>query len=211
MPRSILITTVIAIALISTAQAAAHAIATQRVPAANSTLQRAPTAIAVTFNEDVSGGVDAIRLVDGNGALLSGPATVTGAKISAPLAELAPGRYLYTTSIVSADGHAIRTGIAFAVGVATPAARPLTVRLGHRHGRLSGNRVGLRTLTLPPGLWEGSVQWVPTTIGVPLTWPLSGGRATGMLPFAGTYDLIVRAKRGALSETVLTGAVRISP
>lgn len=198
-------------ALVAVPGAQAHAVITKRVPAANAVLTRAPSTIAVTFNEDVTGGPDALVLVDARGTALSGAAAIVGRTVSAPVPLLPPGRYAYATSITSADGHPVRVGTAFAVGVRTPAAAATTLVLGGRRVRLSGARIGVRTLSLPAPLRTGTVLWVPAVLGAPLSWPLADGRATGLLPFPGRYDVIVRAQRGALSETVLTGHGEIAP
>jgi methionine-rich copper-binding protein CopC len=196
--------------LIVPAGSSGHAQVMSVAPRPDAQLQRAPTAITIGFGEVIEGGADAIRLVDTAGRVRSGPTRVSGTRATAPVSGLGPGRYAWSYEITSADGHVIARSYAFAVGVRTPRAAPAAVRLGSRRVRVSGRRVGLRTIVLWPGADAGAIELRHPLLAAPLGWSIVDGRARGMLPFPGAYRLDVRAFDG-FDEIRTSGTMTIAP
>jgi methionine-rich copper-binding protein CopC len=192
--------------LLLPAAAAGHASLRTAVPAANATLQTSPTSLRLVFSEHVSGSSEALVAVR-----VSGAPTITGGVLTAPLSVLGPGRYAYTYTVESLDGHVITGSVAFAVRTRTRAASPASVMLTDRRVRLSGARVGQRTLRLWAGVREGTVRWMSPLVAAPFVWTIRDGKASGLLPFAGDYTLEVRARTSLFHETIATGATTIQP
>lgn len=106
----------------SASVASAHAELSASTPAANSVLPTAPTEIVLTFTEDVTPTVDAIRLVDSDGrALAVGDVTQSGGNDTLSVAiqaTLADGTYVVAWRAVSVDSHPISGAFLFSVGEA---------------------------------------------------------------------------------------------
>lgn len=193
------------------ALAGAHATTGSLSPAPDVDLVEPPPVIRVVFGERVTVGAGALRLVDAAGRDRAGTARLEGRELTAQVrGTLGPGRYAYAYVVTSADGHVIRRAIAFSVRSRTPAAKAATVTLSGQRLRLSGAKVGTRTLSLWGGLREGTAEWRHPALDAPLTWTFRGGRATGLLPFPGTYRLTVRALADGFSERTVTGTVTIA-
>ena len=197
--------------LLLPAAAAGHASLRTAAPAANATLQTSPTSLRLVFSEHVTGSGDALVAVGADGVRVSGSTTITGGVLTAPLSALAPGRYAYTYTVESLDGHVITGSLAFAVRTRTRAATPATVVLTDRRVRLSGARVGQRTLRLWAGVREGTVRWTSPLVTAPFVWTIRDGKASGLLPFAGDYTLEVRARTSLFHETIAIGTTTIQP
>ena len=191
--------------------ASAHASVVSRYPAEGAVLASTPSVARVTFNESVTGGSDALQVVNSSGAVMSASPRVSGGSVSTSVSRLRPGRYALVWRVVSEDGHPVTQASGFSVGRADPAASAVTVRLSGTRVTLSGNRVGTRSLALDDALRGaiGQVEWRFPGLSAPFTWPLSSGRARGMLPFAGTYSVVIRAYTSATSSRTLVGTVRI--
>ncbi len=106
----------------SASVASAHAELSASTPAADSVLPTAPTEIVLTFTEDVTPTVDAIRLVDSDGrALAVGEVTQSGGNDTLSVeiqATLADGTYVVAWRAVSVDSHPISGAFLFSVGEA---------------------------------------------------------------------------------------------
>lgn len=197
--------------LLLAAPALAHASPVSRYPTEGAVLAASPSSVRVTFNEPVSGGTDALQVVTRSGAVKSGSARVTGSTVSAPVSRLTPGRYALVWKVASDDGHPVHQASGFSVGRADPPASPTTVRLSGEAVTLSGDRVGTRSFALGGTLVRaiGQVEWRYPGLAAPFVWSLSSGKARGMLPFAGTYSVTIRAYTSATSSRVLVGSIRI--
>lgn len=206
-----LIVLVLAGLLALPAAAAGHAVAGAKAPAPNAWLAAAPASVRVSFSERVNGTPDALTVVNAAGTRVSGPATIRAKVVTAPLTTTAPGRYAYAYSVESLDGHIIGAAYAFSVRVRTPAARPVSLVLAGRSVRLSGGRVGVRTLRLWPGAGAGTVRWTSPLLAAPFIWNVRNGAASGLLPFPGTYTVETRIRTGTFSELIATGTAVIEP
>lgn len=106
LPLLILLTA--ALALLGAGPASAHSALVSTDPADGSTLRTAPTAVTLTFNEDVKGQFSKVIVTDPEGRQVAEAATVAGTVVSARLpAGLVDGRYRVVYSVVSADTHRI--------------------------------------------------------------------------------------------------------
>ena len=196
---------------LAAAPALAHARVVSSSPGEGSVVSSLSTA-RLTFSESVTGTASALRVLNSTGTSLSGPARVSGSSVTAPVRSAPAGRYALVYRVTSADGHAIANALGFAVRLPDPQSSPSTLRLSGESVRLSGTRVGTRTVRLLGDLRKaiGQVTWRLPGIPEPFTWSLANGRATGMLPFAGSYSVVVTAYTSASSTHTLTGVVRIT-
>ncbi|NHC15880.1 copper resistance CopC family protein [Motilibacter deserti] len=204
--------TAAATALLPASPAWAHAELKATTPVADSVVAKAPTSVRVTFSEKVSGGGTALRVLDAKGAVRSRPATFAGSSVQAGTPGLPKGRYALVWSVLSSDGHRITSARAFSVGLATPsaAAKTLTMKDAKNRSRpvrLSGDRVGVRTLGLPVNALDGTVSLSHPRIPTALVWQAKGTSARGMLPFPGTYAVTIRVRVSQFDEVVLVGSL----
>jgi methionine-rich copper-binding protein CopC len=201
-----------AVTLIPAAPAWAHARAVSTSPAQGAVVSSL-TSVRATFNESVTGGSDALRVLTSSGRSLSQPARVSGSFVTATLARaLSAGRYALAYRVTSEDGHVISNALGFSVRLADPASSPTSFTLSGTRVGLSGTRVGTRTIELKGDLRKaiGRVTWRLPGFPAPFEWSLSGGKAKGMLPFPGEYSVTVTAYSSATSQRTLTGVIRIT-
>lgn len=200
----------ILLALLLPAHAGAHALVTDRSPAADAVLPRSPGEIRITWSEPVTAAT--LAGIAADGAAITGPVwsdgTVLRAQVAAPLPA---GRYAYATTATSADGHVVAVATAFAVRLPTPDAAATTITAGDHRLRLSGARVGVRTVRLWGRLRSGTIRWTTPLVPAPFVWTFRNGAARGMLPFAGTYTFEVRVRTGPFTEVIARGSAEIAP
>jgi methionine-rich copper-binding protein CopC len=111
-----LLIVVLAVHLLGTAGAAAHAVTEATEPADGAVLQASPAVIALVFDDPVR--VTAIALEDAGGTAhalerSSGPAPVT--RFEAIPADLPPGDYTVEWRGLAADGHPMQGRFSFTV------------------------------------------------------------------------------------------------
>lgn len=200
-----------ALSVLSAAPAWAHARVVSSSPGEGTVVNSLTTA-RLTFSESVTGTAYALRVLNSAGETLSGPARVSGASVTAAVRSAPAGRYALVYRVTSADGHTVANAVGFSVRLPDPSSTPNTLRLSGESVRLSGTRVGTRTLRLGGDLRRaiGQVTWRLPGIPEPFTWSLAKGRATGMLPFAGSYSVTVTAYTSASSTHTLAGVIRIT-
>ncbi|HEY9314887.1 copper resistance CopC family protein [Williamsia sp.] len=95
----------------------AHSALVSSTPPADGVLERSPSSIELTFNQDVSESFATIALREGADTQLevSAPA-VSGATVTSRVSgDLAPGGYTVGYRVVSADGHPITGQFSFAI------------------------------------------------------------------------------------------------
>ena len=99
--------------------ASAHDVLTGSTPANGSTVDAMPSTVTLTFDQPVQN-LDPVLLVTGpNGNVYTtGPATVSGNDISAPVAAGPAGLYRAAYRIISADGHPVTGQITFTLSSA---------------------------------------------------------------------------------------------
>lgn len=131
-------------------QALAHASLVRTEPANASVLAQPPSAVTLTFNEDVT--PTRIELVEPDGSSIEPRAIHTdGATLSVQLPTLGQGSHALSWHAISADGHPISGVLAFSVG--TAAAQPTPVS-GQMPGSLAA-AIWLARVALYLGLLFG--------------------------------------------------------
>jgi len=119
--------------LVGAAPAWAHSQLLGSDPANGADLDRGPSRVTLTFNEDMPPGFDVVTVTGPDGKTWqSGEVTTSGPTVSVPVAPLGPaGRYQVGYRVVSADGHPVQGGTSFTLtragtGTAPPQAAPST-------------------------------------------------------------------------------------
>ena len=109
--------------------AGAHTALTNSDPAKDATLTAPPTAITLTFSEDLNPAFANVVLNSADGRnWISAPPRVDGPKLNASVRADLPGNGVYTVAyrVVSADGHPVSGSFAFTVAGAPVTPRPAT-------------------------------------------------------------------------------------
>lgn len=109
--------------------AGAHTALTDSDPAKDATLAAPPTAMTLTFSEDLNPAFASVVLNGADGRnWISDPPRVDGPKLSASVRPDLPGNGVYTVAyrVVSADGHPVSGSFAFTVAEAPVTPRPAT-------------------------------------------------------------------------------------
>lgn len=111
-------------------QAWSHAVLLSTQPASGAVLDQAPTQLTLHFSEPV--GVTVLRLIGPSGAAEElHPSSNRDATLRIPAPPgAAPGGYLLSWRVVSADGHPIGGALDYRVGPATGAAQPASALAG---------------------------------------------------------------------------------
>lgn len=189
-----------------------HAAALSSSPAEGAVLSAAPAVVRVTFNESITSGSSPLAVVKASGSVVSTRSRIVGMSATASMATKAKGRYALVWDIVSEDGHRVQQARGFSVGKPDPAARTETLQFSGVSTTLSGTRVGTRTLRLPSAYAKaiGEVQWRHSKISAPFVWKVNAGTARGMLPFPGTYSVLIKVYLSATAAKTLIGTVRIT-
>lgn len=99
------------------APASAHASVSSTLPTDGAQLERTPTEVTLSFSEDVSVALGAVRVLDREGRRVDrGGIEVTGRQVAVAVEELPEGPYLVAWRAVSADSHPIHGSFTFVVG-----------------------------------------------------------------------------------------------
>jgi copper transport protein len=108
---------VVLLLALSAAPAQAHAALVSSDPAAGQRLATAPALVVLRFTEPLNGRLSGVVVTDPNGRRFQGGAAGPG-ELRVRLLTSAPGAYRVAWATVSVvDGHALRGGFAFGVGV----------------------------------------------------------------------------------------------
>lgn len=101
--------------------ASAHAVLTSSQPADGERLPTAPTSVTFQFNEPVKADLGGLKVVDANGQRVdTGTARTSGNSLTTSLQNGLPtGTYVASYRVISADSHAVKSAIVFAVGDAS--------------------------------------------------------------------------------------------
>ena len=116
MPPLALFGALLALAL-ATAPAAAHSLLLESSPVANATVTSVPSELRLRFNNRIEKRLSRVRLVDDRGEARDLPVAADGAadQLTAPLSEVAPGRYRVEWQVLSTDGHVVSGRFSFTV------------------------------------------------------------------------------------------------
>lgn len=98
----------------------AHAVLVGTDPSNESTIERAPDEVRITFNENVTVAFGGVKAFGPDGQRADrGDATVEGDTVRLPLEDAGEGSYAVAWRVVSADGHPVRGASVFHVGAPT--------------------------------------------------------------------------------------------
>ncbi|HEX7135417.1 MAG TPA: copper resistance protein CopC, partial [Iamia sp.] len=107
----------VALAVWPAAPAGAHAELVSTAPADGARLDAAPAAVEITFSENVSATLGAVRVLDRTGTRVDrGGVEARGGVVTVALEGLADGAYIASWRVVSADSHPIHGSFTFTVG-----------------------------------------------------------------------------------------------
>lgn len=99
------------------APASAHATLQVSDPAADAIVPEAPTQITLTFTESVQVVQGKIQVLAPDGSpAAGGEPVVSGAAVTIPMRVQAPGTYLVSYRVISADSHPVAGGFTYSVG-----------------------------------------------------------------------------------------------
>jgi len=96
--------------------ASAHAQLLQSDPAADSSLDSAPTSITLIFSEAVTPAGAGIRVFDPSGRQVAGAVSTRGSVLTAPIVSSGTGTYVVSWQVLAADTHPSRGAFRFVVG-----------------------------------------------------------------------------------------------
>ena len=125
--RAVVVVLLAAAAMVGAAGPAfAHSQLVGSDPPDGTSLDAAPTQVALTFNEDMPAGFDVVTVIGPDGkAWQNGQVTTNGPTVSVPVAPLGPaGRYQVGYRVVSGDGHPVEGSTSFTLTKAGPGTPP---------------------------------------------------------------------------------------
>ena len=209
------------VAVVHAPEAKAHASLSSSSPRDGAVLKSAPRSIVLGFNEVVSFSAANVQLL--NSGAVQVPVRVSSQVVGGssrltltPAKALGSGRFAVRYSVTSADGHVIAGALAFSVnsGTAQAPSQSRTLSDGTKVV-LSGAKVGSRSLTLTTSAKSGVVELTHPSLGAPLRWKVVGNgksaKASGVLPFSGTWSVTARLRVSQYKESVGTGSFSVSP
>jgi copper transport protein len=109
----------LAVVLVASAPASAHAELVDSDPAEGAVLATAPATVTLTFNEPVRLTSQEIAVYDAHGDPVASTAGATGVVVTVDLAgaaDLPDGSYVVSWNVLSGDGHPIAGALTFSVG-----------------------------------------------------------------------------------------------
>jgi copper resistance protein C len=116
MPQQRTAIATIFLGLISGATAAlAHAELDHSVPAADSTVNAAPSEVVLSFSEDIEPKFSGAEVLDSKGAHVDDASNASGAAIHVKLKPLTPGAYQVNWHALSDDTHKTKGSFKFTV------------------------------------------------------------------------------------------------
>jgi len=109
--------------VIGSGTAWAHATIDSTDPGAGATVAQSPSAVTLTFDEDVQATLGGVRVFDSRGDRVETGAAEhpggNGAQVRVSVPRLDDGRYVVTWRVTSADSHPVRGAFTFSVGTAS--------------------------------------------------------------------------------------------
>ena len=100
--------------------AAAHSLLLESSPAANTTVEAAPPALRLRFNNRIEKRLSRVRIVDERGQTRDLPVAEDGGadQLMASVPAVTPGRYRVEWQVLSVDGHVVTGRFSFTVKAA---------------------------------------------------------------------------------------------
>lgn len=200
--------------------AKAHASLSNSSPRDGAALKSAPRSILLNFNETITFSAANVQILNASAAQIPvrvGSQTIGGTTrlTLTPAKALGSGRFAVRYSVTSADGHVIAGALAFSVNATTATAPSQTRTLSDRtKAVLSGAKVGSRSITLTTTAKSGVIELTHPSLGAPLRWKVMGtgksAKASGVLPFPGTWSVTARLRVSPYTESVGTGSFSVA-
>jgi methionine-rich copper-binding protein CopC len=199
--------------LVNPATASAHTDLKSSSPTNGSVTSTPPKNIVLTFSEPVD--LQEAQLLGATGQIIPSSAKIAGTVLTiTPTKALTAGASVAQWKVKSDDGHVISGAIAFVVGKnvkqsPTTAMKTMPVIAT----TLNGNRVGQLILTMTTASKSGEIQWTHAGLTGAITWRASGNgkkvTSTGVLPFAGTWNMNATLVGKGGTVLVTTGTVNL--
>ena len=103
--------------VLAAAPLAAHSLLLESSPAANATIDAAPSELRLRFNNRIEKRLSRLKLVDERGTARDLPVAEDGGadRLTAPVPSIAPGRYRVEWQVLSTDGHVVTGRYSFTV------------------------------------------------------------------------------------------------
>lgn len=193
---------------IGAATARAHAGVVTISPANGSVLAAAPKTVNITFNEGVEASAARVQLLDANAKVVATRFSTNADKSTVtltPTKALPRGMYALRWSVTSADGHIVTGASTVAVGNGGKAGRPVTAPVKAQSGKSldlrTTNGVGAKTFTITgDGAKVTGIELRHKRLGATLEIPVANGKANGILPFPGEWNVTVIERVSTYSE-----------
>ncbi len=116
--------------VLTAAPAFAHATLDSTTPADRSNVDQAPTVVTLTFNENISAPLGAIRVFNAQGKRVDDGNVVTrDHTVTVGMQKVGDGGYVVTWRVISADSHPVNGAFTFTVGNGTAASNGLVSSL----------------------------------------------------------------------------------
>jgi copper transport protein len=116
--------------LVMAGPASAHATLESSSPADGAHLDAAPDVVSLSFSENVSASLGAVRVFDGDGHRVDDGNVVShNDTVTVGMQKVGDGGYIVTWRVVSADSHPVRGAFTFTVGAGTEASAGLVSSL----------------------------------------------------------------------------------
>jgi copper transport protein len=162
------------------APASAHAVLLDTSPAGGSTSVASPRTVTLHFGEDVTAELGAIRVFDGAAhRVTTSPPTHPdgdGTRVQVRLPRLAPGSYVVTWRVVSADAHPVQGAFTFGVGPGSAAESARSETLARSLLGAGGSAVvGVLFAVVRVGGFAGLALLIGGAAFLVVVWP--GGRS----------------------------------
>lgn len=201
--------------VIGTSGALAHAGVVTITPANGSVATNAPKNVSITFNEGVTVEAARVQLIDTNAKVVATRFSANADRSTitlTPAKTLPRGMYALRWSVTSADGHVVTGASTFAVGVRGKTGRAVNVTASGSGGKTlllrTSDGVGVKNFSVASEKVTG-LELRHKRLGATLEIPVIGGKAAGIVPFAGEWTLTAIERVSTYSEERYTAKVTL--
>ncbi len=199
--------------IVNPASASAHADLQTSTPTNGSVMSVAPKKVVLTFSEPVE--LQEAQLLNSSLHIIESSSVISGSLLTiTPSAKLSTGSIAAQWKVKSDDGHVISGAIAFIIGIVSKQQVTTPINTSPvMTTTLSGNRSGLLTITLASKATTGDIEWTNPALNGPITWRTSSNgkqaKATGVLPFAGSWKMTATLINKGGSVLMTTGTANL--
>ncbi len=199
--------------LVNPASASAHADLKTSAPTNGSVVSAPPKKVVLTFSEPVE--LQEAQLFNSAMKPLESSSVIRGSLLTiTPSAKLPTGNIAAQWKVRSDDGHIISGAIAFIIGTASQQQIITPIKTSPAiTTSLNGMSPGLLTISMTSKALSGEIQWTHQGIDGPIIWRTTSNgkqaKATGVLPFAGTWTMNATLINKGGSVLVTTGTVNL--